>query len=99
MNEITKNYENHQSIIKIKENIKDVTSQYERYNPYYKISKDQESYWPDGITIRVIQTAANVINSYFADIINKDLKDSKFSENAKTALVKPTYKDQQLQTS
>ena len=32
------------------------------------------------------------MNSHLMHIINKDLKENKFSENAKTALVRPKYK-------
>ena len=42
--------------------------------------------------VQIIKTAANVIDSHLAYIINKDLKENKFSENAKTALVRPIYK-------
>ena len=47
---------------------------------------------PDRILLKTIKTAANVIDSHLAYIINKDLKENKFSENAKTALVRPIYK-------
>ena len=47
---------------------------------------------PDRIPLKIIKTAANVIDSHLTYIINKDLKENKFSENAKTALVKPIYK-------
>ena len=42
--------------------------------------------------LKIIKTAANVTNSHLAYIINKDLKENKCSENAKTALVRPIYK-------
>ena len=42
--------------------------------------------------LKIIKTAANVIDSHLAYIINKDLKENKFSEKAKTALVRPIYK-------
>ena len=47
---------------------------------------------PDRMLLKAIKTAANVIDSYLAYIINKDLKENKFSENANTALVRPIYK-------
>ena len=47
---------------------------------------------PDHIPLKIIKTAANVIDSHLAYIINKDLKENKFSENAKTALVRSIYK-------
>ena len=39
--------------------------------------------------LKIIKTAANVTDSHLAYIINKDLKENKFSENTKTALVRP----------
>ena len=59
IHEITENYRNHPSIIKIKELVKE--------KPIFK----------------------RIFKAYF---INKDLKENKFSENAKTALVRPIYK-------
>ena len=47
---------------------------------------------PDRIPLKIIKTAANVIDYHLAYIINKDLKENKFSENAKTVLVRPIYK-------
>ena len=44
------------------------------------------------ILLKIIKSAANVIDSHSAYIINKDLKENKFSENAKTALIRPFYK-------
>ena len=54
-------------------------------NPNKAISSDH-------IPLKIIKTAANVIDSHLAHIINKDLKENKYSENAKTALVRPIYK-------
>ena len=36
--------------------------------------------------------SANFIDSHFSLIINNDRKISRYSEDAKTALVRPTYK-------
>ena len=47
---------------------------------------------PDNIPLKIIKTAANVTDSHLSHIINKTLKENKFSENAKTALVRPIYK-------
>ena len=46
----------------------------------------------DRITAKIIKTAAIVIDSHLAYIINKDLKENKFSSNAKTPLVKLNWK-------
>ena len=47
---------------------------------------------PDRIPLQIMKTAVNVIDSLLAYIINKDPKQNKFSENAKTAFVRPIYK-------
>ena len=47
----------------------------------------------DRIPLKIIKTAANVIDSHLAYIINKDPKENKFSENAKTGLVRPMIDD------
>ena len=47
---------------------------------------------PDRIPLKMIKTAANVTDSHLAYIINNDLKENKFSENAKTAAVRRIYK-------
>ena len=44
----------------------------------------------DGIPF--LKIARNVIDLHLTNIINRDIKENKFSENAKTALVRPTYK-------
>ena len=54
-------------------------------NPNKTVSSDR-------IPLKIIKTDANVIDSHLAYIINKDLKENKFSENAKTVLVGPIYK-------
>ena len=42
--------------------------------------------------VQIIKNAVNVIDSHLACIIDKDLQENKFSENAKTALMRPIYK-------
>ena len=39
---------------------------------------------PDHIRLKIIKTIVNVIDSHLAYIINKNLKENKCSENAKT---------------
>ena len=43
-------------------------------------------------TDHIIKAATNCIDSHLAHIINKDLKENKFSENTKTALLRSIYK-------
>ena len=96
--EIIENYRNHSSIIKIKEIVKEkpifdfpeaIT---EDTNKIIKSLNSNKATDPDRMPLKIIKTAANVTDSHLAYIINKDLKENKFSENAKTALVRPIYK-------
>ena len=96
--EIIENYQNHPSIIKIKKIVKkktifdfpEVTT--EDLNKIIKSLNPNKTVSSDRIPLKIIKTDANVIDSHLAYIINKDLKENKFSENAKTALVRPIYK-------
>ena len=48
---------------------------------------------PDYIPIKVVKASANIIDSHLTYIINKDRKTNKYSEDARTALVRPIYKE------
>ena len=52
---------------------------------------------PDGIPVKVLKIAGNVTDSHLTNIINRDLKESKFSEHAKTALVRPLCKKNMIE--
>ena len=43
--------------------------------------------------VKILKITRNVIDSHLANIINRDIKENKFSEDAKTALVRPLYKN------
>ena len=47
---------------------------------------------PDGISAKFIKISPDYIDCHIADIINKDISNNKFSENAKTATVRPIFK-------
>ena len=47
---------------------------------------------PRLIPLKVIKFALNITNSYFFNIIVKDLKKNKYSEEPKTAFVRPIFK-------
>ena len=47
---------------------------------------------PDFIPLKFIKFASNVIDSHFYNIIIKDLEKNKYSEEPKTALIRPIYK-------
>ena len=48
---------------------------------------------PDGISPKFIKILADIIDCHIANIINKDLSNKIFSENAKTATVRPIFKE------
>ena len=96
--EIIESYRNHPSIIKIKKikekpifDFPEATTE-DIINIIIKPLNTNKATGPDPIPLKIIKTAANVIDSHLAYIINKDLKENEFSENAKTALVRPIYK-------
>ena len=37
---------------------------------------------PDGISAKFVKTSGNIIDCHIANIINKDISNNKFSENA-----------------
>ena len=44
---------------------------------------------PHGTATRFVKTSADIIDCHIANIINKDISNNKFSENAKAATVRP----------
>ena len=86
------------SIIKVKEIVKEKLifdcpeATTEDINKIIKSLNPNKAVCPDDISLKIIKTAANVMNSHLMHIINKDLKENKFSENAKAVLVRPKYK-------
>ena len=95
---IIQHYKNHPSIKKIKNNflnskpfdfpeptVKDI-------NTIIKSLDPKKASVPDGIPIKIIKHALNIIDSHFCNIIKKDLRKNKYSEEPKTALVRPIFK-------
>ena len=95
MMKLLKKYENHPSICKIKEvHNKNHTFEFpeakvEDINKIIKSLNPKKATGPDGIPIKTIIYANNVIDSHVTNIINEDLNIDKYSEEAKTALVRP----------
>ena len=98
VNKILKHYENHRSVSKIKCNqnetlnfdfpsakVKDINKITTSLNP-------RKATGPDGIQVKILKIARNVIDSHLSNIINRAIKEHKFSEDAKTALVRHLYK-------
>ena len=47
---------------------------------------------PDGISAKFVKMSGDIIDCHIGVIINKDISNNKFSENAKTATVRPIFK-------
>ena len=87
--ETIENYRNHPSIINIKEIVKEkpilcfpeaIT---EDINRIIKSLNPNKETFSNCIHLKIIKTAANVVDSHLAYVFNKDLKENKFSENTK----------------
>ena len=91
-------YKNHPSIIKIKEcsinsipfdfpkpTVEDISLIIKSLNP-------KKATGPDGIPIKVLRYASNAIDSHLCNIIGNDIDKNKYSEEPKTALVRPIFK-------
>ena len=95
---IIQHYKNHPSVKKTKNNflnskpfdfpeptVKDI-------NTIIKSLDPKKATGPDGIPIKIIKHALNIIDSHFGNIIKKDLRKNKYSEEPKTALVRAIFK-------
>ena len=96
--EIIESYKNHPSIIKIKECSINLT-RFDFPKPtaadislIIKSLNPKKTTGPDGIPIKAIKYASNAIDSHLNNIIAKDLEINKYSEEPKTALVRPILK-------
>ena len=98
VNKILKHYENHPSVSKIKRNQNETlnfdfpTAEVENINKIIKSLNPRKGTGPDGIPVKILKIARNVIDSHLTNIINRDIKENKFLEDAKTTLVRPLYK-------
>ena len=94
--DIKNKYKDHPSITKIKElginktffEFPEATT--EDTNKIIRKLNPNKATGPDRIPIKVIKASANIIDSHLTYIINKYRKINKYSEGAKTALVRPT---------
>ena len=96
---IIKRYKNHSSIINI--NNKVVKSKNrcsiplataEQINKVIKRLNPNKAIGPDKIPPKIVILSANIIDSHLANIINHDLDNNSFSEDAKITTVRPIYK-------
>ena len=64
----------------------------EDINKIIKSLNTNKATGPDPIPLKIIKSAANVTDFHLAYIINKDLTENEFSENATRTLARPIYK-------
>ena len=92
VNKMLKHYENHPSVSKIKYNQNKTlnfdfpTAKVEDINKIIKSLNPRKATGPDGIPVKILKIARNVIDSHLTNIINIDIKENKFSEDAKLLL-------------
>ena len=96
---IIKQYENHSSIINIKNHIDSPairfhisTAKTEDINKIIKNINPKKSTGPDKIPPKIVRLSANMIDSHLMNIMNNDLSNNSFSNEAKVATVRRIYK-------
>ena len=96
---IIKQYENHGSIINIKNHIDSPairfyipTAKIEGINKIIKNINHIKATGPDIIPPKIVRLSANIMDSHLMNIINNDLSNNSFSNEAKVATVRPIYK-------
>ena len=96
---IIKQYENHGSIRNIKNHIdspairSDIpTAKIGDINKIIKRANPKKATCLDRIPPKIVKLSANIINSHLMNIINNDLNNNSFSNEAKIATVRPIYK-------
>ena len=98
VNKILKHYGNLRSVSKIKRNQNETqnfdfpTAEVEDINKIINSLNPRKATGPDGIPVKILKIARNVIDSHLTNIINRDIKGNKFSEDVKTAPVRPLHK-------
>ena len=96
---IIEEYKNHASIINIRNqtnlNVDTFDFPHATAEEINKIIKDinpEKATGPDKIPFKIPKLSADIIDSHFTKIINKDIDNNRFSENAKIASVRPIFK-------
>ena len=95
LDEILSKYSAHPSVQKIKRKFsqdKESELTYANAKDINQIMKSlniNKAKVPDGISANFVKISADIIGCHIA---NKDISNNKFSENAKTATVRPTFK-------
>ena len=98
VHQIISHYEKHPSILKIKE-LKSNENSFdfpkattEERNKIIKNLNPNKATGPDRIPLKIIRASADIIDCHITHAINNDLEIDNYSENAKTALVRPIHK-------
>ena len=97
-----KEYENHPSINNIKnQNLTKRSSEIDfsttkQINKIIKEVYPKKATGPDKIPLKIIKLSVNVIDSHLTNIINSDIEKNLFSQGAKIASVRPTFKKNEL---
>ena len=63
-------------------------------NQIIKLLNINKAKGPDGMSAKFVKISADIIACHIANIINKDISNNKFSENAETATVRPIFKNE-----
>ena len=95
---IIEEYENHPSIINIwnQTNLNVNTFDFphaiaEEINKIIEDINPKEATGPDKIPPKIIKLSANTTDSHFTNLINQDIDNNRFPENAKTPSVRPIF--------
>lgn len=96
--EIILKFENHPSILKIKENFTPSEkfeipkAEVSDINSLLKKINTKKATGPDTLPPKLLRMSANVVDSHFCNVVNKDLSIFSYADDAKVASVNPQYK-------
>ena len=104
LKKIIESNKNHPSVATITENVLPDSLSFdllpaskENINKIIKLLNASKVTGPDGVTIKLIELSANVVDKYLTSFINHDISWSCFSLGAKTALIRPIHKKKDRQ--
>ena len=86
--------------IKSKNTVKNIwhsSSNFRGNKQNYKGIKCKKVTGPDKISPKIVRLSVNIVDSHLASIVNSDLQKDSFSENAKTASVRPFFKKKECE--
>ena len=98
VNRIIKKFNNHPSIIQIKNKL-NLSEKFEipkaevsDINSLLKRINIKKATGPDTIPPKLVKMSADIIDTHLCNIINKDIENSTFSDGAKLVSIRPIYK-------